>query len=118
MEQTLKARILAAVITLAMFVIAATEDQLLNLEAGMGIAVVASVSIWLQPKTDFGNWRKLTDHLLLSLPIAGLAIVAGLVVYSPETGFDMAKAVGIFVLVFVPANVLEQKLLNSEPPPA
>lgn len=114
MEKTTMTKLASVVVILLAFLVAATQEQLTNMVVAFGIAAIASVGIWMQPPTDLGNWKKLTDHLLLSLPIAGLAVVAGAVVYSTATGLDLQNAVGLFVLVFVPANVLEQYFLAQK----
>ena len=116
METATKARLVSVAILLATFLLGASQDELLNFAAYLSAGGVASLFIWLQPKTDFGNWRKLTDHLTLSLPIAGLAAVTGAVVlYSPESGFKVAEWLSMVVGLLVSASVLEQRLMGDNP---
>ncbi len=112
MEKATVAKLLSVVIILITFVIGATQDELWNFFVYLFAGGLASVFIWLQPKTDLGDWTKLVDHLVLSLPLAGLAAITGAVVlYTPSTGFDFAKWLATAFLLMVPASVLEQRLM-------
>lgn len=114
MEKTTMARLLSIVIILATFLIGASQDELLNFAVYLTAGGVASVGIWLQPKSDFGDWGKLTNHLMLSLPLAGLAAISGAVLlYVPGVGLDFFGCLGVVLFLLVPASILEQRLMGT-----
>ena len=113
MEQGTMARLLAVAVAIIAFVVGATQGDLWNLGLAFAVAVTASVGIWLQPVSDFGNWEKLRDHLLLSVPLAGLSVVGGLVLYADGV-VEFASIFGLFIALFVSASTLEAKLNQEE----
>jgi hypothetical protein len=113
MDQGLAARIIAAVVAIGAFTYGATQGDLINLGAGLGAAVVASVGIYIMPPVSTG-FAKLRDHLLLSVPIAGLSVVSGAVIlYTDASGIDVANLMALILGLLVPASILEQRLKAS-----
>jgi len=112
MEDALKMRLLAVAVAIGAFVVGATQGELWNLGVAFGVAVAASVGIWLQPISDFGDWPKLRDHLLLSIPLAGLSVVGGLVLYANGV-VEFAAIFGLFIALLTSASVLEHRLMQD-----
>ena len=109
MEQGTMVRLVAAATAIIAFAFGATQGDLVNLGIASAVAVAASIGIWFQTPNDFGNWTKLRDHLLLSIPLACLSIVGGLVLYAMSVvHFD--AIFGLFIGLFTTASVLEAKL--------
>jgi len=114
MEQGTVARILAVVVLIAMFAIGASQGDLIELGIAFGAGIAASVGIWLMPPSDWrGDPTKLRDHLLLSLPLAGLAVVSGAVTLYDGTTFNLPAWMALIVTLLVPASVLEQRLMDE-----
>jgi hypothetical protein len=114
MEQAKLARLLAVVVATIVYATAASQGELWNLGIAFAVAVVASLGIWFQPPTDLGNWAKLRDHLLLSVPLAGLSVVGGLVLFT-DGSLQFTAIFGLFIGLFTTASVLEQRLMGDKP---
>jgi hypothetical protein len=114
MEQATMAKLLAVAVAIVSFAIGASQGDLIELGIAFGAGVTASIGIWLQPKTDFGDWKKLTNHLFLSVPLAGLAFVSGGIDLYNE-GFLLWNWLGLVVLLLVPTSILEQRLMGNTP---
>jgi len=111
MEQAKLARLLAVVVAIIVYATAASQGELWNLGIAFAVAIVASIGIWLQPPTDLGNWAKLRDHLLLSVPLAGLSVVGGLILF--DGALQFATIFGLFIGLFTTASILEQRLMGN-----
>lgn len=111
MEQATIARLVAVVAAIIAFAVGASQGELWNLGIAFVVAIAASVGIWLQPVSDFGNWEKLRDHLLLSVPLAGLSVVGGLVLYADGV-LRFEEIFGLFIGLFISASALERKLIG------
>jgi len=109
----LKMRLLAVVVTIGAFVVGASQGELMALGFAAAAAIAASVGIWLQPPSDLGDWQKLRDHLLLSLPLAGLSVVTGAIALYPDNAFQFAPWMGLVLALLVPASILEQRLMET-----
>ena len=112
MENGLAMRLLAAVVAIGAFAFGASQGDQIALGFAAAAAVAASVGIWLQPPSDLGNWQKLRDHLLLSLPLAGLSVVTGAIALYPDNAFQFAPWMGLVLALLVPASILEQRLMD------
>ena len=113
MDQGLAARIIAAVVVIASFAIGASQGNLIEMGVGVGAAIIASVGFWFMPPTD-NDITKLRDHLLLSVPIALLAVVSGSVNLVVDGVFQLPPFMALILALFVPASMLEAKLGAKE----
>ncbi len=110
------ARLMSVAILLVTFLLGASQDELVNFAVYLSAGGVASMFIWLQPKSDLGDWRKLTNHLTLSLPLAGLAAITGaIILWSPAGGLDLKGWLGTVLALLASASVLEQRLMKTNP---
>ena len=110
MKQGTIARIVSVVVMVAAAAVAATTDQLYEMGAAVVAGAIASIGIWMMPPTDMGDWTKLRDHLTLSVPLALLSVVTGVITLMPEGGFDLAAFMALVLALLVPASVLEARL--------
>ena len=106
------ARLLAVVVAIIVYATIASQRELWNLGIAFAVAVTASMGIWFQPPTDLGNWAKLRDHLLLSVPLAGLSVVGGLVLYA-DGALQFTAIFGLFIGLLTTASILEQRLMET-----
>ena len=102
-------RLLAAIVTIAAFAYVAATGQLIDLAGGIAAGAVASVGFYMMPPAT-NDLKQLCDHLLLSLPLAGLAIASGAVSVYSDGVFTLAAWMALVLTLLVPASVLEQKL--------
>lgn len=108
-------RLFAVLLIIVAFAYGATQGELIELGLAFGAALTASVGIWLMPPTD-NDVNKLRDHLLLSAPLACLSIVTGaVVIYTTEAGFNLGTFMALVLALLVPASVLEQRLMETNP---
>lgn len=114
MENGMLARLLAIGATIVAFAYGATQNDLIGLGLAAGAAVTASVGIYLMPPTDAGTgatgFAKLRDHLLLSLPLAGLSVATGAITLYADKAVQVAPWFALVLGLLVPASVLEQRL--------
>jgi hypothetical protein len=114
MEDALKMRLLAVVVTIGAFVVGATQGELIALGCAIGAALTASLGMWFMPPTDMGtDYSKLRDHILLSVPLACLAVVSGAVALYADGAFAFAPWLALVLALLVPASVLEQRLMQD-----
>lgn len=115
MEKTTLAKLMALVVIIAVFAIGATQGELIELALAFGAATAASLIWWgFYPPTDLGDRPKLKKHLLLSWPLAGIAVVSGAVVLYDGATVDVPKWLALAFLLTVPAAELEKRLMETE----
>lgn len=114
MEQATIARLMAVVVAIAAFAVGASQGDLIEIGIACAAAVTASVGIYLMPPTDVGgDWTKLRDHLLLSVPLAALSVVSGAVTLYEDSTFQLASWMALVLTLLVPASILEQRLMEN-----
>ena len=104
--------IIVAVVT-AIVTLLAVENGPVLIVVGMGAAVVASVGYNYSTPAAPKMLEGIVKHLLLSAPVALIMVAAGYPFDLHSTQVFVQQFAGMVVILLVPAEVLERKLLGA-----